>query len=481
MNSPPDPVRPRAAVQAFLIATASIVAGHPALAAEPGADAEVVFHRPPKPLASGVVTHDWTSFLGPTHDGICPETKLLKSWPAGGPALVWEMKAGEGYASPAIQRQVLVYFHRIGNSERVDCVHAETGRRFWKYEYPTAYRDRYGFSNGPRASPVIDGTRVFTFGAEGKLHCLDLATGRVIWENDTTGTFGVPANFFGVGSSPLVEGDLLIVQVGATGGPCVVAFDKADGKVVWKAGDRWLASYASPVPAVVHGQRRVLVFAGGDARPPTGGLLSIDPANGAIDARFPFRGRKYESVNASNPVFAGNQVFLSTSYATGGAALNLKAGGGSAVAWKSDDLGTHFATPILKDGFLYGIGGMQNNVALVCLDWKTGHKQWRHIPEWTEDVLRNGKKEAATFSTGAGAMIHADGHFLLLGEFGHMLWADLTPQGYRELQRVRLFDARQTWCPPVICRGLLYISQNRPDRSGGTGPRLLCYDFRNAR
>lgn len=459
---------------------ASILAGHQPVVAESGSDADVVFHHAPKPLAPGAVTSDWTSFLGPTHDGHCPETKLLKSWPHGGPALVWELRAGEGYASPAIQRQVLVYFHRVGNNERVECLHAETGKRFWKYEYRTDYRDRYGFSNGPRAGPVIDGSRVFTFGVEGKLHCLDLATGRVIWKNDTTATFGVPANYFGVGSSPLVEGDLLIVQVGATGGPCVVAFDKNDGKVIWKAGDRWLASYASPLPVEVHGNRRVLVFAGGDIRPPTGGLLSIDPSNGAVDFRYPFRSRTYESVNASNPVFGGSQAFISSSYGTGGVALTLTADGESKVAWKSSEFGAHFATPILKDGFLYGISGMQNDVSLVCLDWKSGQRKWKQVPEWTEEVVRNGKKETATFTTATGAIIHADGHFLLLGEFGHLLWADLTPKGYREIQRVRLFDARQTWCPPVICRGLLYISQNRPDSSGKTGSRLLCYDFRSA-
>ncbi len=461
---------------AVIIASSSRPA---ARAAGPEPNPDVTFHAPPKPLPAGARTHDWPAFLGPTHDGVAAETKLLRRWPAGGPPLVWEMKTGDGFSSPAIRGDRLVYFHRVGDTARVDCLHPETGLRHWTFTYPATYHDRYGFNNGPRASPIVNDGRVYTFGVEGVLHCLDLATGRLIWKVDTTKRFGVPANYFGVGSTPLVEGDRLIVQVGGDGGPCVVAFDKATGKVAWTAGDQWRASYASPVPVVVDGRRRILVFAGGDVRPPTGGLLSIDPATGAIDFRFPFRSRRYESVNASNPVCAGDRVFLSTSYRTGGVLLALTADGKAEVVWKTKDFGAHFSTPIYRDGYLYGISGSaRNDTALVCLDWKTGKQLWRHVPEWEETVEHNGKRDTVSFSTFRGAMIYADGRFLLLGELGHLLWVDLTPKGYRELQRARLFDAGETWCPPVLSRGLLYISQNRPDHTTGTPPRLLCYDLR---
>ena len=464
---------------AVLIPAFAACAAHGCSDDPAGSRPAVTFHRKPKPLPAGAVTGDWPTLFGPRHDGVCRETKLLRKWPAAGPALVWEMEAGEGYASPAVMGDRLVYFHRVGDRETVDCVKAESGAHLWRFDYPTGYKDRYGFNGGPRTSPVIDGGRVYTFGVEGMLHCLDLGSGREVWKLDAAKRFAIPPNYFGVGSTPLIEGDKLIVQVGGEKGPCVVAFNKTDGKIAWTAGDRWRASYASPIPALIHGKRRVLIHAGGDIRPPTGGLLVLDSANGRIDMRYPFRGKRYESVAAVNPVVVGDRVFLSTSYKTGSVQLRLKPDGGHEVAWKTDGFGAHFATPIYHDGYLYGIDGSgKRDAALVCLDWRTGKEMWRHAPKWIETVEKNGRKQPVELSMFMGALIRADGRFLILGELGHLAWADLTPGGYREIARTRLFDAGETWCPLVISRGLLYVCQNRPDNTTGKKPRLLCYDLR---
>jgi outer membrane protein assembly factor BamB len=253
---------------------------------------------------------------------VSSETKLTRSLP---PALVWEMPKGEGYVAPAIAGDRLVFLHRLKDEEVVQCLHPETGARQWEFRYATAYQDRYGYNNGPRSSPVIEGTRVYTTGAEGKLHCLDLASGKLVWKRDLRADYKVPQDFFGTASTPLVEGTQLIVNVGAPNGPCVVSLDLATGKEVWRAGTKWGPSYASPVPATMHGQRRVFVFAGGESEPPTGGLLSINPANGRIDFEFPWRSRSFESVNASCPVVFDNKVFISASYRTGSGAAGDQA------------------------------------------------------------------------------------------------------------------------------------------------------------
>src|SRR5213078_993389 len=127
----------------------------------------------------------------------------------------------------------------LKDEEVVDCLHPETGQRAWRFAYPTEYRDRYGYTNGPRCTPVIDlaASLVFTYGAEGKLHALDLKTGQLLWKRDLLPEFKVDPNFFGVGATPLVEKDLLIIHVGAKDA-CVVAFDTRTGKVRW----------ASPAP-----------------------------------------------------------------------------------------------------------------------------------------------------------------------------------------------------------------------------------------
>jgi len=442
----------------------------PLLAGVTWAQARVVGKA--KPLPAGAVTHDWTSFLGPTHNAVSTETKLTRSLP---PTLVWEFSKGTSYSSPAISGDRLMYIYRVGDEEIVECLDALTGASRWQFKYGTVFEDRYGYNNGPRASPVIDGTRVYTMGAESKLHCLDLASGKVLWKRDLRVDYKVPQDFFGTASTPLVEGRLLIVNVGAPGGPCVAAFDTATGKEVWRAGNAWGPSYASPVPAVVDGQRRVFVFAGGESDPPTGGLMSINPADGKVDFSFPWRSRSYESVNASCPVVFDNKVFISASYRTGGALLQINPDFTHKVLWTTQEFGLHFNTPIYRDGYLYGFDGRNEpDASLACVDVATGKVAWREIPEWNETI--GGRQ--ATVGTYRGSLLAVDGSYLCLGELGHLLWIDLTPKGYKEVSRAWLFQARESWTLPVLSRGLLYVVQNTREINRGTGPRLLCYDLR---
>jgi outer membrane protein assembly factor BamB len=430
----------------------------------------------PKPLAADAVTHDWTSFLGPTHDAISTETKLTRTLP---PPLIWEFAKGTSYTSPAIAGDRLLYLHRVGNEEILECLHAETGARNWQVRYPTDFEDRYGYNNGPRTSPVIDGDRAYSVGAQGQLHCLDLQSGKVIWKRDLDKEYRVPQDFFGRASTPLIEGPLLIVSVGAPGGPCVVGYDKTTGAEVWRAGTEWGAGYASPVPAMVHGQRRVFVFAGGESKPPTGGLMSIDPSNGRVDFAFPFRSRTYESVNASCPVVFDNKVFVSASYRTGSALVEIRPDFTHRRLWTTQEFGLHFNTPIYRDGHLYGFDGRNEpDASLVCLDASNGKVVWRKTAEWTEVLTVQGQRVRQLVGTYRGSLMAVDGQFLCLGELGHLMWLDLTPKGYKEVSRAWLFAARESWGLPVLSRGLLYVAQNTKDIANGAGPRLLCYDLR---
>ena len=446
---------------------------------EPRPNPLVTFHRAAKPLAKKAETGDWADFLGPEHNSVSRETHVLRSFAAGGPALVWEMAKGTGYSAPAVQGDYLIYFHRQAAQEVIDALHPETGKRYWRYAYPTDFEDRYGYNNGPRAAPVIAGGRVYAYGAQGVLHCLRLSTGQVLWRRDIAAEFKVPQDFFGVASSPLIEGDKLIVNVGAPGGPTVAAFDLLTGKMVWGAGEEWGPSYASPTPAVVHGKRRVLVLAGGESNPPAGGLLVIDPASGALDFSFPWRSRSYESVNASSPVAAGNRVLVSATYRTGAAFLELKPDGGYAELWQNNDFDLHWTTAIHKDGYFYAFSGRNEpDAKLTCVNAASGETVWSEVLEWRETVEVNGEPRAISGSPLRGNLLLVEGKFLALGEHGHLLWLDLSPQGPQVLARSRLFLARETWSPPVLSRGLLYVNQNSRSVAPRTGPRLLCYDLR---
>ena len=438
--------------------------------------AQAQVHTKPKPLAKDAVTHDWPSLLGPSHNGVSTETRLSRVLP---PPLVWDLPKGTSYTSPAVLGDRLVFVHRVGNEELVECLHAETGARRWKFAYATDFEDRYGYNNGPRSSPVIDGDRVYTMGAQGQLHCLDLGTGALVWRRSVAAEYKVPQDFFGTASTPLIEDKLLIVNVGAPGGPCVAGLDKMTGREVWRAGKEWGASYASPVPAVVHGKRRIFVFAGGESTPPSGGLLSIDPSTGRVDFSFPWRSRSYESVNASCPVVFDNKVFVSASYRTGGALLEIRPDFTHRVVWTTQEFGLHWNTPIYRNGFLYGFDGRNEpDASLACVDASNGRIVWRVTPEWNETLGTGSARRQQLIGAYRGSLLAVDGQFLCLGEMGHLVWMDLTPNGYKEISHAWLFAARESWALPVLSRGLLYIVQNTRDVSSGAGPRLLCYDMR---
>jgi hypothetical protein len=175
----------------------------------------------------------------------------------------------------------------------------------------------------------------------------------------------------------------------------------------------------------------------------------------------------------------GNQVFVSASYKTGGALLNVLPDGSHQVAWTTQQMGMHWNTAVHKNGYLYGFDGRNEpDAALVCIDLKTGRQMWRTVPEWEESIELNGRKSQHHLSTFRGSLLWVDGNFLCLGELGYLLWLDLTPKGYGELARTWLFAARETWALPVLSRGLLYVTQNSKGMINGEPPRLLCYDLR---
>jgi outer membrane protein assembly factor BamB len=439
----------------------------------------VTYHRAPKALSSAAKVHDWKAFLGPNHNLVSTETHLLKDLPTGGPPLVWEMETGAGYSAPAIQGDRLVYLHRMGNQEIVEALDPDSGELYWSFSYPTDFSDRYGYSNGPRASPVIDEDRVYVYGAQAKLHCLRLRDGALLWKRDIQTEFDIPQDFFGVAPTPLVEGNLLIITIGAPNGPTVAAFDKLTGRLKWGAGDEWGAGYASPIPADVHGKRVIFVFAGGESNPPTGGLLLINPTDGSIYSTFPWRSRTYESVNAASPVIVGNRVLISATYRTGAAMLDIAPDMTVKQAWKSDDFDLHWATAIADGDYLYAFPGRNEpDASLAAINIKTGEIAWDEVIEWQETVSVNGTKRDLYMSPFRGSLLKVDGRYLALGEQGQLLWLALSPQGPKVLSKATLFLSRQSWTPPVISKGLLYITQNERDFISGKGPRLLCYDLR---
>ncbi len=247
---------------------------------------------------------DWPFFLGPRGDSKSVEKGISRDWQATPPRIVWSVALAESYGICSISRGRCFQFDRIDNTARLRCLRSETGERLWDYTYPTDYVDSYGYNGGPRCSPVVDGDRVYIYGAEGELHCLRATDGKLIWKVDTVQQYGVVQNFFGVGSNPVVCGELLIAMVGGSppdsrrlpegrldmvegDGSAIVAFDKFTGEERYRSSDE-LASYASLRLATIEGRPWAFAFL-------RGGLLGFDPRSGKADFHFPWRARSWKA------------------------------------------------------------------------------------------------------------------------------------------------------------------------------------------
>ncbi|MEM9016600.1 MAG: PQQ-binding-like beta-propeller repeat protein [Verrucomicrobiota bacterium] len=414
---------------------------------------------------------DWPHFLGHNRDLHSAETGLNLEYSAEGPKKLWEVERGKGHSGPVIVDGKVVFIHQVDETEEVRCLLAETGTEIWSHSYPVDVAHSYGVFDTPRSSPVIDPETklVYTLGNDGDLIAFQLEDGEVAWSLELDNEFGPSPFFFGYGSSPLVYGEKLIVQVGAED-DCVVAFDKKSGEVIWSADHEWNGSYASPVVMPLHGRECLLVFAGGKTKPPHGGLICLDPENGEVMDSFPWRSDNFASVNAATPVPCGpNQVFITEDYGKGGVLLEYGPDFRARVRWSSPDFGCQFQTPLYHEGVLYGFGG--NGGLMMAFDVETGRMLWNEAFYQTT-IPWDGRE--IPISLGKAHLIHVDGGFLVLSENGSLLRMDLGPYGFRIISSARLFYAPETWAPPAISNGLLFINQNE------MGSRLICYDLRIA-
>ncbi len=420
--------------------------------------------------SSWLKAEDWPHFRGPNLNFHSSETGLSLIFPPEGPKKLWEVERGKGHSGPVVAKGKLVFIHQVKENEVIQCLDAETGKEIWQHSYPVKVEQSYGISDTPRSSPTIDvetGT-VYSFGNDSDLIALNLEDGKILWEIKTFEKFGKGPFFFGQGSSPLVLGEKLIVHVGAPD-VCVAALNKKTGETIWTADSEWHGSYASPVTGIVNGKTRLFVFAGGKTEPPEGGLLCIDPENGKVDDAISWRSDMFASVNAASPVPCGeNRVFISEDYGKGGALIEFDDNFQGRVVWSLPEFGCQFQTPIYHQGVIYGLGG--NGGLLMGVEVSSG------VPRWNESfydttILWEGRE--IPISLGHAHLIHVDGEFLCLGENGDLLRLSMNSRGYTLLGKSRLFYAPETWAPPVISNGRLYVNQNE------MGSRLICYDVRS--
>ncbi len=421
-------------------------------------------------ISSAIQADDWPHFLGPNHNGHSAETGLDWDFEREDFKPVWTYGKGKGHAGPVVVDDHVVFIHQKDKNEEIVCLKAENGSKIWKHSYGVEVGQNFGIVDAPRSSPVIDPDTktVYTLGNDGDLLALELESGKVLWQLKVGEKFGDAPTFFGIGSCPLLLGDLLIIHVGSDD-TFAVALNKTNGEVVWKNQHEWHGSYASPIPGKINGEDRILIYAGGKTKPPAGGLVCLNPKDGKIDSSFPWRTSNPTSVVASSPVVCdNNQVFISEDYGKSGVMIQFDSNFKQRLAWTTEHLGCQFQTPIFHDGMLTGFGGTGG----LMVSYDTQFERLHMDETFIKLTIPYNDRELAV-NMGRGSLIWADGDYVVLGENGTLLrLAIALRQKPVVLSKAVPFYAPETWAPPVLSNGRLYLVQNE------MGSKVICYDVR---
>lgn len=390
-------------------------------------------------VATQLTAADWPQYRGPNGDGSSPE-KIIATWPAEGPKLLWKAPLGPSFGSFVVSGGKAFCFiqRKVGEQDREVAIalDANTGKELWAVPLGKATYDRQG-GDGPRSTPTVDGKRVYFLGAYQVLTCLDVDTGKQIWQHDIVKEFGGRIIKWNNAASPILRGDLIFVNGGGAG-QALLAFHKSDGKVVWKGEDD-LPTHSSPVVATIHSVPQVIFYT-------QNGLVAVGPETGKVLWRFAY---PFQTSSASTPIVWSNIVYCSAAYGVGAGACEIKQDGGSLVAtelWrKKGELMNHWTSPVCQDGFIYGIfgRGQQQGAPLKCVDIRTGEEKWS----------RDG-------FGGGGATILVGGNVLAQCDRGPLVLVAAKPDAYQELARADIYGG-QCWTMPVVSDGKIYARNTR--------------------
>jgi outer membrane protein assembly factor BamB len=378
-------------------------------------------------LSGGLEAADWSIWRGPARNGIADETNWNPAAIDGGAKIAWKKNVGQGYSAVSVDSGRLFTMGNRQKRDTISCLAARTGTPVWEHSYAC----KPGSYPGPRATPVLDGGNVYTLGRDGQLLCLGADDGKVIWERNVRDEFGAKAVRWGFASSPYIDGDVVLVNVGRYG----VAVNKKDGKKVW-ASPSDTCGYATPV-LFDHGGQRIAAMFGAKA------LYAVDAGSGKLLWSVGWE-TSYD-VNAADPIVSGDRVFISSGYNRGGTLLEMGPAGAKKL-WENKNMRCHFGTCVLLEGYLYGIDGNTGKGSLKCVEFSTGKVVWEQ-------------------KLGFGALMLAGRRLIVLNERGQLFIADAVPTGYKELSQCLALPSKgaKCWTAPVLCNGYIYCRNSRGD------------------
>lgn len=375
------------------------------------------------------LAEDWPQWLGRDRDGVSPET--VEPW-QDEPDVLWRKDVGVGY-SAVVARDGRAY--TMGNENNHDvlyCLDPETGEEIWRasWRYPARFRGFYG----PRSTPAVDDERVYTVGHSGLVKCFRVEDGSEIWSVDLPEQ-GFEVTNWGVATSPLLRENTILIDMGA-----VLALSKEDGSIVMRTAmptPGWskpsFGAWSSPAVFCDDGQNLVASFNNSEL------VVAVEETGEILD-RAPWMNRR--TTNIATPlILDGDDIFITTGYDIGSARFSFD-DGKLRKLWQTENLASHSANAIPREGYIYGFdGNLRNPTRLVCVNLETGEEVWGH-----QDAEK----------LGAGTLIRASDKLIILGETGWLTIAEATPEGFRPLSQAHILKDEYCWTPPTLANGRIY-------------------------
>ena len=369
---------------------------------------------------------DWPQWRGPTRDGVWHETGLIDTFSSAQLTWKWSVPIGSGYCGPTVAEGRVVVMDRQtepAEVERVLCFDEQSGRQLWVHAYACEYSG-ISYTAGPRACVTLDDGRAFALGSTGQLHCLEAASGQVLWQRDLNQDYQIRMPEWGIAAAPLVVQDLVILHIGGRNGACVVALEKTSGREQWRALDD-RASYSAPIVTQQAGAPVVIVW-NGDA------IAGLAPQTGQVHWRIAFPPRNMP-IGVPTPVVEGNRVFVSSFY---DGSFMVELSGPPLTAnklwWQrgtnernTQALHCMISTPLLIDGYIYGVDSYGE---LRCLRADTGERVW-------EDQTATPRARWSNIH-----MVRQEDRIWMFNERGELIIARLSPQGFQEISRAKLIE-----------------------------------------
>ncbi|MFN3161664.1 MAG: PQQ-binding-like beta-propeller repeat protein [Rubinisphaera brasiliensis] len=390
---------------------------------------------------------DAPAFRGIKRDGVIQGPALNQDWQANPPQELWRTPVGEGYSSMAVVGNALITMEQRGENEAVTCYDVDTGELQWIHSYPGRFYEAMG-GLGPRATPTIDQGRVFTMGANGDVCCLDFFNGEKVWQRNVLKDLDIPNVTWAMASSPLVVGEMVIVNPGAPTGNGLMALDRTTGETVWQSDGLTEyeeaespsnhSGYSSPMLMTIGDVEQLIIYDGH-------GLSGHNPGTGEL--LWHFEHQNSAGVNVAQPILLenGHQLLISSSYGMGSVLVDVTAPTDDS-GWKAEKvwheaglLRSKFSNPVYYEGTVYGL----DDGILMAINPETGKKLWK-----------KGR-------FGHGQVLLVNGQVLIMAEAGDLVLGDVSPDTFTEVTRMTVLPDSRVWNPQTLVDGIVYVRDDK--------------------